>query len=187
MKSEERRNKLIDILKASKTAVTGKDLSLKLGVSRQVIVQDITVLRAQGHEIISMTNGYLLEDKTKISRVFKVIHSDEDTATELNLIVDYGGNVEDVFIYHKVYGTVRAELGVANRKDVSDYLENLAAGKSSYLKNVTSGYHYHTVSAASEAILDIIQEKLNEKGFLAKLQDYEPVDFWKDDANSGEM
>jgi hypothetical protein len=35
------------------------------------------------------------------------------------------------------------------------------------------------VTAGSEEILDLIQEKLQERGFLAKLQDYEPVDFWK--------
>ena len=27
-------------------------------------------------------------------------------------------------------------------------------------------------------ILDAIQEELHQKGLLAKLQDYEPVDFW---------
>jgi hypothetical protein len=45
--------------------------------------------------------------------------------------------------------------------------------------NATSGYHYHTVVAPTEALLDLIQDKLNERGFLAKLRDYEPVDFWK--------
>ena len=46
--------------------------------------------------------------------------------------------------------------------------------------NVTSGYHYHTVHADSEEILDEIQEELQKAGFLAQLQEYEPVDFWKD-------
>ena len=55
---------------------------------------------------------------------------------------------------------------------------NSGVGKSSLLKNVTSGYHYHTIDAESEEILDAIQEELQQKGFLAKLQDYEPVDFW---------
>lgn len=181
MSSDDRRKKLIEILQNSGTPVTGKDLSAQLGVSRQVIVQYITLLRAQGYNIISTTNGYICKEQEKITRVFKVIHTDEQTEDELNIIVDYGGHVEDVFVYHKVYGTVRATLGVASRKEVKDYLDSLSTGKSSYLKNVTSGYHYHTVSAPSEAILDIIQDKLNEAGFLAQLQDYEPVNFWKDD------
>ena len=29
-----------------------------------------------------------------------------------------------------------------------------------------------------EEMLDTIQEELRQRGFLAKLQDYEPVDFW---------
>ena len=46
------------------------------------------------------------------------------------------------------------------------------------LMNLTSGYHYHTVLAENELILDVIQQKLQEFGFLAQLQDYEPVNFW---------
>ena len=40
--------------------------------------------------------------------------------------------------------------------------------------------HYHTVHADNEEILDEIQEELQKAGFLAQLQEYEPVDFWKD-------
>ena len=46
---------------------------------------------------------------------------------------------------------------------------------------LTSGYHYHTVLANNDQILDTIQQKLTEQGFLAKLLDYEPVDFWKEE------
>ena len=59
-------------------------------------------------------------------------------------------------------------------------MTNLQTGHSSLLKNVTSGYHYHTVHADNEEILDEIQEELQKAGFLAQLQEYEPVDFWKD-------
>ena len=62
--------------------------------------------------------------------------------------------------------------------DIRCYMEEISSCKSSLLKNVTSGYHYHTIDAESEEILDAIQEELQQKSFLAKLQDYEPVDFW---------
>ena len=104
---------------------------------------------------------------------------DEQVEEELSLIVDYGGVVEDVFIYHKVYGIVRADLQIRCRKDIEAFLQDLATGKSGLLKNVTSNYHYHTVSAPTEKLLDLIQQQLMEKGFLAKLQDYEPVNFWE--------
>ena len=64
--------------------------------------------------------------------------------------------------------------------DIRKYMENIRSGKSSLLKNVTSGFHYHTIVADSEELLDMIQEELSKRGFLAKLQDYEPVNFWKD-------
>ena len=71
-------------------------------------------------------------------------------------------------------------MGIKSRRDIQNYMDELGTGKSSLLKNVTSGYHYHTIDAESEEILDAIQEELQQKGFLAKLQDYEPVDFWGD-------
>ena len=82
--------------------------------------------------------------------------------------------VDDVFIFHKVYGTVRASMGIRNRRHVEEFLENIASGKSSLLKNVTAGYHYHTVLAESEEILDAIESALREKKFLAPLRDFEP-------------
>lgn len=89
-----------------------------------------------------------------------------------------GGQIRDVFVYHKVYGVLKADMGIKSRRDIRAYMEEISTGKSSLLKNVTSGYHYHTIDAESEEILDAIQEELQQKGFLAKLQDYEPVDFW---------
>ena len=56
-------------------------------------------------------------------------------------------------------------------------MEEISSGKSRELLNITSGYHYHTIEADSEEILDLIQEHLQEMGFLAKLSEYEPIDF----------
>lgn len=179
MKGNERRENIIETLKKSSGPVSGKVLAGMYGVSRQVIVQDIALLRAQNHEITSTTSGYVLNATPRITRVFKVIHSDEQVAEELNLIVDHGCVVEDVFVYHKIYGTIRAEMNIKSRKDVEDFVEGLKTGKSSLLKNVTSSYHYHTIAAPSEMILDMVQKALEQKGFLAKLQDYEPINFWE--------
>lgn len=178
MNGSERRLNIIRMLQDSEEAISGRALAHAFGVSRQVIVQDIALLRAADHEIASTNLGYVLMDQKKISRVFKVIHTDEQTRDELNLIVDYGGVVEDVFVYHKIYGTIKGEMCIRSRKDVEDFVADIATGKSTFLKNVTCGYHYHTVSAPSVVILDLIQEKLAGMGMLAKLQDYEPINFW---------
>lgn len=178
MKGEERRKQLLNILSSSNNPVPGGTLSKELNVSRQIIVQDISLLRANGATIFSTNKGYLLQEDRKYSRVFKVYHTDDQVEEELSTIVDAGGQIRDVFVYHKVYGVLKAEMGIKSRRDVRSYMEEISTGKSSLLKNVTSGYHYHTIDAESEEILDAIQEELQQKGFLAKLQDYEPVDFW---------
>ncbi len=178
MNGEIRRAKLETILRSSAVPVPGVILAKDLDVSRQIIVQDIALLRANGLTIVSTNRGYVIPNQSACQRVFKVIHEDSQVGEELSLIVDNGGIVKDVFVYHKVYGVVRADMNIRTRRDVRKFLEGLSTGTSTLLKNVTGGYHYHTIEAESEEILDDIQNELAEKGFLAKLQDYEPVDFW---------
>ena len=178
MSGEERRGKIIQALKNSDKAVSATTLAKEFDVSRQVIVQDVALLRANGKKYIFDQPGYLIQEDEETTRVFKVQHEDDEVEKELTTIVDLGGTVEDVFVYHKVYGVLRAEMNIKSRMDIRNYMEEIRSGKSSLLKNVTSGYHYHTVRAERVEILDMIQEELQKKGLLAKLQDYEPVDFW---------
>ena len=177
MDGNKRRQAIIDILKNSLQPVSGTYLAKTLQVSRQVIVQDIALLRAGDYDIYSTHKGYVLNAQKVCKRIFKVHHDDNEVEKELSLIVDLGGYVEDVFVYHNI---VKATLNIASRRDIKNYMTNLQTGHSSLLKNVTSGYHYHTVHADNEEILDEIQEELQKAGFLAQLQEYEPVDFWKD-------
>ena len=186
MNGNERREKLLNILKNSDVPVSGRKLAEQFGVSRQVVVQDMALLRADHKEIVSTTSGYLIPKSDKISRVFKVKHTDEQVEDELKLITELGGTVKDVFIYHKVYDTVRADLNIENEKDIEEYLEDIKTGKSGLLMNITSGYHYHTVYAPTEKLLDLIQEELQKRGYLAQLMDYEPVNFWKEEASNSE-
>lgn len=179
MNGMERREEILNILKNSKKPVPGVELAKILNVSRQVIVQDMALMRANGAEILSTNRGYVVSEEHSCSRVFKVIHTEEQVEEELNLYVDFGGKVEDVFVYHKVYGVIRADMNIKSRMDVKRYLQDISSGKSTQLMKLTSNYHYHTISAESEEILDLIQEELEKRKFLAKLQDYEPVDFGK--------
>ncbi|MBQ7792490.1 MAG: HTH domain-containing protein, partial [Clostridia bacterium] len=103
MKGEMRRESILARLGDSDIPVSASSLSQAFGVSRQIIVKDIARLREMGAPITSHARGYILEKKTRPERVLKIIHSDEDVEKELNLIVDLGGAVEDVFIYHKFY------------------------------------------------------------------------------------
>ncbi len=174
MHAEERRSRIITRLQTATVPISASRLAAEFGVSRQIIVQDVAILRAAGHRVVALSRGYRLDTDQSCRRVFKVCHSDETVGDELYSIVNLGGTVEDVFIFHKVYGTVRAAMEIRDRTNVEDFLNNIAMGKSSLLKNVTAGYHYHTVLAESEEVLDLIETTLREKGYLAPLREYEP-------------
>ena len=174
MTAEERRNKITQMLEGATKPISATRIAQEMGVSRQIIVQDVAILRAAGVSIVAMARGYLLEGNDPCRRVFKVRHSDESVETELNLIVDAGGTVVDVFVFHKVYGEIRAKLGIGSKDQILDFLTNITSGKSSLLSHVTGGYHYHTVSAGSEKALDLIEARLREHGFLAPRQEFEP-------------
>ena len=178
MTGAERRAKIIDLLRTAKAPRSGSELARELGVSRQVIVQDMALLRARTDlEILSTYRGYVLRsDTAQFRRVFKVRHNASETARELREIVDLGGRIEDVFIYHKVYGIVRAALRLSSRADIDLFLERLATGSSEPLMRITDDFHYHTVAADHEEILARIEARLGELGFLAPLRDYEPQD-----------
>lgn len=166
MTGQERRDAMIEMIRNSEKPVSGTALAKEFAVSRQVIVQDIALIRAAGYEVLSTHRGYLLGRKGAVTRIFKVSHTDEEIADELNLIVDLGGKVQDVQVNHKVYGRMKADLGIHSRKQVQDFVEEIRSGKSSPLKNITSNYHYHTVEADSEEVLDLIGEELNKRGYL---------------------
>ena len=167
MKVAERRKAIVNLLSASKTPISGGELSKQFNVSRQIIVQDITVLKGLGYEIFSTHHGYVLQKSPLVERVFKLKHTTEQTEDELNSIVDLGGTVVDVFVWHKVYGRISATLNIFSRLQIKQFLEGVRTGKSTELMNITGGYHYHTVRAESESILDKIGETLKVKEYIA--------------------
>ena len=153
-------------IKNSAVPVSGKALAQEYEVSRQVIVQDIALIRASGHDIISTNRGYILNTPKSAGRVFKVNHTDDDLENELCSIVDLGGRVVNVMINHRVYGHMEAELNINSRRKVMEFMEDIRSGKSSPLKNITSNYHYHKVEADNEETLDMIEDMLRRKGYL---------------------
>lgn len=166
MTGAERRESIVKQMQENKTPISGQKLAENFGVSRQVIVQDIALIRAAGHDIISTNRGYILNAPQKVSRVYHVFHSDEMLETELCSIVDLGGCVENVMVEHEVYGHLEAELKLNSRRKVMDFVEEISSGKSSPLKKLTSDYHAHTITADSETTLDLIEKILKDKGIL---------------------
>ena len=166
MTGSERRAGIIRQIQKSSKPVSGSELAKSYNVSRQVIVQDIALIRAKGYDIITTNRGYILNIPRSVSRVFKVQHTDEELTDELYAIVDLGGCIENVMVNHKVYGHIEANLNISSRRKVYEFMNDIKSGKSSPLKNITSNYHYHTVSADSEETLDLIENELRQMGFL---------------------
>ena len=167
MKANERRKAIVNLLLSEQEALSGSVLSERFGVSRQIIVQDITVLKGLGYDILSTHNGYIMQKSPLKERVLKLHHTTEQTEDELSLIVGLGGTVVDVFVWHKVYGKMEAKLNIFSDLQVKQFIEGVRTGKSSELMNITGGYHYHTIRADSEEILDRIENVLRERGYIA--------------------
>lgn len=173
MTGKERREKIVSILEDSPTPIPGAKLGEMCGVSRQVVVQDIALLRSQGEQIDTTHYGYQIRRNSRCTRLVKVRHGPERLEEELTAIVDLGGYVEDVMVNHRTYGLMSAPLGIGSRRDIAKFMDEIESGKSSPLSTVTSGYHFHHISADDEQTLDDIEQALEAKGFTAEVMPYE--------------
>lgn len=180
LSGDDRREKMLALLKECEKPLSGGKLGSVFSVSRQVIVQDIALLRSKGHPILSTSCGYVYKNDTigsQKSRIIKVCHTDSQVEDELNTIIDLGGIVRNVMVNHRTYGKVSAPLDIKSRRDIKHFTEDIQTSKSSLLSNTTSGYHFHTIEAESDDILDEIEQALKEKGYLADFLDYEKANF----------
>lgn len=173
MDGKARRIQILEKIKESSKPVSASKLAALYGVSRQVVVQDIALIRAAGHEIISTNRGYILNEPSGLSRIFKVSHTEEQMEDELTTIVDLGGKIKDVVVNHRVYGRMEAALNISSRRNITEFMNDIKAGKSSPLMKVTSNYHYHTVEADTRETLDLIESALKEKGYLVDRKEME--------------
>lgn len=178
MDGSQRREALVTALHEASAPLSGAALAKRFGVSRQVIVQDVALLRSSGVQITPTNRGYVLErrptpEDSRPSRLFKVRHGADQVADELDAIVDLGATVDNVMVNHRTYGKLSAPLNVKCRRDVQRFLSDLAQGISSPLLSLTDGYHFHLVSADTPEVLDEVEQELSRLGFLAPLTPYE--------------
>ncbi|MEH6905593.1 transcription repressor NadR [Neobacillus drentensis] len=167
---EERRSLILQQLKDSPVPLTGSELANRTNVSRQVIVGDITLLKAKNEPIIATSQGYIYlkqnSGTNSFERTIACKHLPEDTEKELNLLVDHGVLVKDVRIEHRVYGDLTASIMVSNRQEVKQFIENIQKTGASLLSELTEGIHLHTISAASTQVLDKAEAALKAEGFM---------------------
>lgn len=168
----ERRHLLINTLKEAHEPIPGRELGEMTNVSRQVIVGDITLLKAKGEPIMATSRGYIymppqVEPK-QIEKVIVCSHTPEQTAKELNILVDHGVTVKDVKIEHQVYGDLTASVMVSNRNEVKNFIENIQQTNASFLLELTEGIHLHTIIANSEEEIANAEKALRKANILVE-------------------
>lgn len=169
MNSSERRKYILIKLMHSKEPQKGNSLAEEIGVTRQVIVKDIAILKAEGNAIIATPNGYIMPilKTNKITRVIAVNHTKEYIEEELNIIVENGAAVIDVIVEHSVYGEIKGMLMIKSKSDVIKFMERFNKHKAQPISELTGGVHVHTIEAESEEIIEKVIKELTKRGFIA--------------------
>jgi len=167
--TEKRRNSIIEILLNQEVPIIGTELAKKFEVSRQVIVQDVAVLRASGYNIIAASNGYFVP-KLKASKLIYSFYSKhqgiDEIENELVIIVENGGKVINVQVEHPVYGEIVCPLIINNRRELDLFLKRVHDSSAKPLSYLTDGEHIHSIEVPDEKTYDIIIEKLKSKGYV---------------------
>jgi len=170
IKTKARRDKLLQRLKKSQEALIGSQLAEEFGVSRQVIVQDVALLRAEGEKIVATSQGYFYEENLGMTTVKTSIacsHGDqEELKDELLTVVNYGGRVIDVKVEHPIYGDLSGNLMISSIEEVDNFIKNYQNNEAQLLSKLTEGVHLHTIEAVNMQVLKKIKEELKEKGYL---------------------
>lgn len=167
MGSKKRREDIINLLIKNNAAIKGTELASLFGVTRQIIVKDIAILRAEGKNIIATPDGYIYnQDINKVKSIIAVNHNSSKTIEELEIVVKYGGIIEDVIIEHPLYGEIRGNLMIRNLNDLYKFESKFNNKDVKPLSNLTDGIHLHTIAADSQEDIESIIRELKEKGFL---------------------
>lgn len=168
MNSIERRNEILRMLLNTTLPLKGVDLANEFGVTRQVIVRDIAILRAEGKEIIATPEGYIVSKagEFKIKRIIAVSHDKNQLYDEMATIIKYGGTIEDVIVEHPLYGEIKSNLLIKTLADLEAFIKSFNEHKAEPLSALTGGLHLHTISAERDDILDKIIEELKHKNYI---------------------
>ena len=170
MDANSRRKKIIEVISHADKPITGSELASLLGVTRQIVVQDIALLKAGGLPLLSTVAGYIYLSnaaKNRSLKVFTCYHKTlPEAEVELKIIVQQGGMVRDVIVDHPIYGEITGSLMLGSLPAVESWLQRVRASRSMMLTTITDGIHMHTVEAPDEETLNLIEAALRRAGLL---------------------
>ncbi|MCL2378279.1 MAG: transcription repressor NadR [Defluviitaleaceae bacterium] len=171
MDATTRRERVFKIINKDNSPVSASTLAKELSVSRQVIVGDVAILRAQGHEIIATARGYMIpEFRESNQHVGKIAccHTAENTKEELYTIVDLGATVVNVIVEHELYGEITGQLNIKTRDDADIFVDRVQLSEARLLSALTMGVHLHTIACRNKAHFEQVYHALNSAGFLVQ-------------------
>lgn len=166
MTAAQRREKIYQQLTTAAVPLSANALAKQYGVSRQIIVGDVALLRASGCRITATPRGYMIVASDGVTVQLPCIHTAQQTRDELYAMVDCGCTVQDVVIEHPVYGQLTAALQLSSRYDVDQYMEKMAQCEAQPLSLLTEGIHLHTIACPSTDVLAHLKSQLHRMGVL---------------------
>ena len=173
MNAAQRRECILTRLSGAQNPVSASALAAELGVSRQIVVGDVALLRAGGAQIDATPRGYQLHPAEKgYTGILACVHRTEDEMRrELYTVVDQGGIVVDVAVENPLYGELRGNLNLASRYDVDHFIQQAADTPECLLSRMTGGVHLHTLSCPTPEAFRRIEAALDAKGLLYKKEE----------------
>lgn len=169
MNTSERRQQILEYLRAADGPLSASALAQRLSVSRQIIVGDVALLRAGGEAVTATPRGYVVErPRGGVVGAVACLHRSEDMERELTLMVDQGCTVENVIVEHPVYGQLTGPLELSSRYDVAEFIRKVEENAARPLSALTDGIHLHTLRCPNQAALDRVMAELEREGFLVK-------------------
>ena len=168
MNQTERRSRILDILRDADISISASKLAAEFGVTRQIIVSVIAILRANGHKIIATQRGYVIEKSEDDSIVESIVcrHSAEDTLQEFYIIIDNGGCIDNVIVEHPIYGQISADLNIRSRYDADEFVRIAKATNATQLCDLTGGLHIHMIRVPDKDAYVRIIKGLEQAGIL---------------------
>ena len=166
MEAAERREWILKELSAQSAPQSASKLARQLGVSRQIVVGDVAILRAGGHPVQATPRGYVLQTPPTGSLAVASHHEAQQVLEELYTIVDCGCGVLDVTVEHPIYGQLTGPLRLSSRYDVQQFIARCAQSDARPLSELTEGIHLHTLSCPDEAAFDRVRRELRRLGIL---------------------
>jgi len=170
MNTQQRRTEILRMLGEGEGYISAAQFARHFGVTRQIIVSDVALLRANGHRIQATRRGYQLEKDMPSENLKSVVcrHRGDQVLDEFYTIVDNGGSIASVVVEHPIYGQLSADLNICSRYDAQEFVQRQRETQASQLCDLTGGLHIHMLRVPGEEAYQRIIKGLKELDILAE-------------------